>query len=90
MCLLADFLSNTICSNGAVWQEIIWNNELVKYIKTNTLLINIQNVGPAKKILIAVYSVQIILLLAKEGFEIFGRVFHQEKMKQGKEVERNK
>lgn len=32
--------------------------------------------------LIAVYSIQIILLLAKKGFEIFGSVFYQEKMKQ--------
>lgn len=43
------FQPNTICSNSAVWQEIIWNNELVKYAKTDTLLISIQNMKPAKK-----------------------------------------
>lgn len=43
------FQANTICSDGAVWQEIIWNNELVKYAKTDTLLISIQNMKPAKK-----------------------------------------
>lgn len=58
--------------------------------KTDTLLISIQNLEPAKKILIAVYSIQIILLLAKRDFEIFGRVFHQEKMKQENEMEHNK
>lgn len=47
--LLADFLSNTICSSGPVWQEIIWNNELDKYIKTDTLHISIKNIEPAKK-----------------------------------------
>lgn len=43
------FQPNTICSNGAVWQEIILKNELVKYTKTDTLLISIQNMKPAKK-----------------------------------------
>lgn len=35
------FQPNTICSNGSVCQEIIWYNELVKYTKTDTLLISI-------------------------------------------------
>jgi len=43
------FQANAICSNGAVWEEIIWNNELVKYAKIDTILISIQNMKPAKK-----------------------------------------